>query len=113
MRCQDFIAVFKICNTRIIMDTLNCRKEYVKAAVFFYLQFFSYVYLIAATIGMKVWLKVVNARHIEKEEKLYSLFSLMLKNIPKYYTLDQLRKEVTEMMPEAEICELFFVHETA
>ena len=37
----------------------------------------------------------------------------MVKNIPKYYQIEDVRKEIVEILPEAEICELFFVHQIA
>ena len=37
----------------------------------------------------------------------------MIKNIPLFYQIDDVRKEILEIVPEAEICELFFVHEIA
>ena len=37
----------------------------------------------------------------------------MLKNIPLFYKVEDIRKEIHDIVPEADICELFFVHEIA
>lgn len=37
----------------------------------------------------------------------------MIKNIPKYYQIEDVRKEIQDLIPEVEICELFFVHPIA
>lgn len=52
------------------------------------------MYLIVVTIGMKLWLQRVNSKKIIKEEKVYSYFALMIKNIPKFYTLDNIRNDL-------------------
>ena len=51
----------------------------------------TFIYLIVVTIGMRWWMIRLNKK-IENEESLYSNFSLMIKNIPKFYQLDDIRK---------------------
>lgn len=111
--CQNFLLVFRICDTKIIIDTLYYYNKEAKAIAFFSLQLVSFVYLIVVTIGMKLWLQRVNSKKIIKEEKVYSYFALMIKNIPKFYTLDNVRNDLEEHVPGLEICELFFVYEIA
>ena len=91
-KCQSFLVVFKFCDTSIMFDTLNDLGEYTLATVLVYMELFTFVYLIVATIGMKWWMIRLNNKKIVKEEKVFSNFSLMIKNIPKFYQLDDVRK---------------------
>lgn len=111
--CQEFLKVFKLCDAKIIYSFLNRNGRYATGFIFFYMQLFSFVYLIATTIGMKLWLQKTNSKKILKEEKVYSYFSLMLKNIPTFYQIDDIKRELEELVPGAAICEIFFVYEIA
>ena len=51
-----------------------------------YLQLLSFIYLISVTIAMKIWLQMFNRNHILKYQQIYTEYSFMLKNIPKYIT---------------------------
>ena len=62
---------------------------------------------------MKWFLQYVNTKKVVKEDKIYAQYSLMIKNIPLYYKIDDVKKEILKIVPDAEICELFFVHEIA
>jgi len=46
--------------------------------------------LIVATIGIKIYLQHLNADKIMLDEKLFSRFSLIIKNVPLYYQLEDL-----------------------
>ena len=69
------------------------------ADVFLWLQLIAFLYLILATIGMKWFLHYINAKKVVKEDKVYAQYSLMIKNIPLFYHIDDIRKEVMEICP--------------
>lgn len=49
---------------------------------------------------MKIWLQRVNSKQIVKEEKIYGPFSLMIKNIPQFYQISDVRKEIELIVPD-------------
>ena len=111
--CPTFLWIFRFVPVNVIYNTLIKLQQNTLAEVFFWLQLGAFLYLIIVTIGMKWFLQYVNTKKVIKEDKIYAQYSLMIKNIPLYYQIDDVKKEILEIVPEAEICELFFVHEIA
>ena len=70
---------------------LNENGEGSLASALLFLQLSSFIYLIIVTIGVKWWMIRLNKKML-KEEKVYSNFSLMIKNIPKFYQLSDIIK---------------------
>ena len=85
-RCQSFLLIFKLCDPAIIYQVLVQQEREVEANIFLYLQLLSFIYLISVTIAMKIWLQMFNRNHILKYQQIYTEYSFMLKNIPKYIT---------------------------
>lgn len=56
-----------------------------------YLQLTTYLVLVLATVGIKIFFQLVNKDKISLDEKLFSRFSLVIKNVPLYYQLDDLK----------------------
>lgn len=83
-----------------------------EAYIFFALQLLSFVYLIAVTIGMKARLQRMQM-NIKKYRKVYSEYSLMLKNIPRNCTIAHLKEELAKAVPNLQIEELFFLYDLA
>ena len=47
-----------------------------------------------ATIGIKIFFQYINQDKISLDEKLFSRFALIIKNVPLYYQLDDLKEEI-------------------
>jgi hypothetical protein len=62
----------------------------------------TYLILVISTIGIKVILHIVN-RGRNLDGKLFSRFSLVIKNVPLYYQLEDLREELKALDPSVEI----------
>lgn len=86
-KCVAFLKFIKFCDTHIIVNALLERGDTSLAYAMVYLELTTFVYLIITTIGMKWWLLRLNSKKIVKEDKIYSEFSLMIKNIPKFYDI--------------------------
>lgn len=52
-----------------------------------YLQLATYLVLVLATVGIKIFFQLVNKDKISLDEKLFSRFALVIKNVPLYYQL--------------------------
>jgi hypothetical protein len=61
------------------------------ATVLEYMELGTFLYLMIATLGTKWWLMRLNYRKIVQDDKIYSQFALVIKNIPHYYQLHDVR----------------------
>jgi hypothetical protein len=84
--CASTMGVFYFCDTETLYNTLVANGNQNQATVLQGIQLATYLILVIATIGIKVILHVLNkGRNLDG--KLFSRFSLMIKNIPLYYQL--------------------------
>jgi len=84
--CASTMDVFYFCDTKTLYNTLVANGNQTQATVLQGIQLATYLILVIATIGIKVILHVLNkGRNLDG--KLFSRFSLMIKNIPLYYQL--------------------------
>ena len=65
-----------------------------------YLQFASYIVLVLSTVGIKIFFQLINKDRISLDEKLFSRFSLVIKNVPLYYQLEDLKEELRGIDPK-------------
>lgn len=72
------------------------------ADVLQYLQLATYVVLVLGTVGMKIFFQLINKDRISLDEKLFSRFSLVIKNVPLYYQLEDLKEELRGIDPKLE-----------
>lgn len=103
-------GIFKFCDSDILFDTLNSQGKERTADILQYLQLATYLILVVSTICIKVFLQLINKDRISLEEKLFSRFSLIIKNVPLYYQLEDLKEEMKLISPKLEICEAFYIH---
>jgi hypothetical protein len=66
--------------------------EEMLAEIFNYLQLVSYLVLIIATIGAKIWLQHLSHNKISGNNKIFSRFALIIKNVPLYLTIEDIKK---------------------
>ncbi len=90
--CTTFLFVFRFCEAKIIHQILINQGQSLQATLFIATQMSAFIIIILMTIGIKVWLHYLNSNKVEREEKIYSRFSLILKNIPGFYNIEDLRK---------------------
>ena len=72
------------------------------AEILQYLQLASYLILVIATIGIKIFFQYINQDKISLDEKLFSRFALIIKNVPLYYQLEDLKDEIRGIDPKIE-----------
>lgn len=78
---------------------MNLQKD---AEILQYLQLASYLILVIATIGIKIFFQYINQDKISLDEKLFSRFALIIKNVPLYYQLEDLKDEIRGIDPKIE-----------
>lgn len=96
-RCQKMFGMLKFCDSELLYTTLLGNGNNTLAEIFSYLQLLAYLLLAMATIGIKIWLQHVNHHRISQEEKVLSRFALILKNVPRSYQIEDLRKSITDL----------------
>lgn len=84
--CAATMGVFYFCDTETLYNTLVASGNQGQATALESIQLATYLILVIATIGIKVILHVLNKGR-KLDGKLFSRFSLMIKNIPLYYQL--------------------------
>jgi hypothetical protein len=84
--CAATMSVFYFCDTETLYNTLIATGNQSQATALQAIQLATYLILVIATIGIKIMLHFLNkGRNLDG--KLFSRFSLMIKNIPLYYQL--------------------------
>lgn len=90
-------------DTSILYDQLeNYMNKGKDAKILQYLQLTTYLVLILSTVGIKIFFQLINKDRISLDEKLFSRFSLIIKNVPLYYQLDDLKEELRAIDPKVE-----------
>ena len=64
--CSTVLGAFKLCDSNTIYNILNKEGNNSLATGFAFLQMACYLFLVAATIGMKLWLNYINNKKIVK-----------------------------------------------
>jgi hypothetical protein len=67
-------------------------EEKVLADIFNYLQLTSYLILIVATIGAKIWMQHLSHNKIAGNNKIFSKFALIIKNVPLYLQIEDIKR---------------------
>lgn len=93
----------KFLDTNILYKQLEKMGKGGDADILQYLQLATYVVLVLGTVGMKIFFQLVNKDRISLDEKLFSRFSLVIKNVPLYYQLEDLKEELRGIDPKLEI----------
>lgn len=62
-----------------------------KANILEYMQLATYFILVLATLGIKIFLHILNQK-TTLDEKLFSRFALIIKSLPLYYQLEDLEE---------------------
>ena len=76
------------------------------ANAFQYLNLATFLILVIGTLGVKVLLHILGQRS-DLDSKLFSHFALLIKNVPLYYQLDDLKTELAAMVSNINIQEVF------
>ncbi len=92
-KCALVFGVFYFSDVSAIHSTLESQGNTGQSHTLIYLQLATYLILVAATIGVKVLLHILYNR-TPLDEKLFSRFSLLIKNVPLYYQLEDLKTEL-------------------
>lgn len=90
-KCMAAFGVFLLCDSTILYNQLVVLGEETQANALLGIQLATYIFLVAATLGIKVILNYLNHGH-DLDGKLFSRFSLILKNVPLYYQLEDLKE---------------------
>ena len=90
--CTEAFTIFKFCDSQKLYQKLEELGWITEAHAFEALEITSYIVLIAATVGIKVLLQKVNQNKVSLDEKLFSRFALLVKNVPLYYSLEDLKE---------------------
>jgi len=88
--CYSFFGI-KFCDSSILYQQLPLMHKQKYADILQYLQLATYIILVFGTVGVKVFLQSINKDKISLEEKLFSRFSLIIKNVPLYYQIEDLK----------------------
>jgi hypothetical protein len=94
--CTTFFGI-KFCDSSIIYDQLTAMGMSRQGEILQYLQLATYLILVIATVGIKIFFQMINKDKISLDEKLFSRFSLIIKNVPLYYQLEDLKEEIREI----------------
>ncbi len=89
--CYSFFGI-KFCDSSILYQQLAIMNKQKYADILQYLQLATYIILVFGTVGVKVFLQSINKDKISLEEKLFSRFSLIIKNVPLYYQIEDLKE---------------------
>jgi hypothetical protein len=87
--CSHIFGGLYICGHAILWDAMINSGRETDATILLYLQMTTYILLVLATIGIKVFLFFLN-KSTNLDEKLFSRFALLIKNVPLYYQLNDL-----------------------
>lgn len=74
--------------------------------------FVTFTFLLLVNFGGMTHLKRIEKK-LTKSLKIFSHFTLVFKNIPRFMSISQFRDKLAEMYPEVQIKEAFFLHKTA
>jgi hypothetical protein len=96
--CAAAFGAFYFCDSELLYNTLVSQNNQGQANALLAIQLATYLILVIATIGIKVILHVLNkGRNLDG--KLFSRFSLIIKNLPLYYQLEDLKQELKVIDP--------------
>jgi len=85
-RCVSVFKAFLFCDSDILYNSLVNSGNQSQANALLGIQLATYLILVLSTIGIKVILHVLN-KGKNLDGKLFSRFSLIIKNVPLYYQL--------------------------
>lgn len=85
-RCGKVFGVFYFIDGNLLYENLVNTGNENQANALMGIQLATYIILVLATIGIKIILHVLN-RGSNLDGKLFSRFSLIIKNVPLYYQL--------------------------
>ena len=103
--CAAVFGVFYFCDSEDLYNVLASQGNQGQANALLGIQLATYIILVLSTIGIKVILHVLN-RGRNLDGKLFSRFSLIIKNVPLYYQLEDLRQELKVIDPGLQINEV-------
>ena len=109
--CSSFFGI-RFCDSSILKSQLSAMGKEQEWEILEYLQLATYLVLVLATVGIKIFFQLVNKDKISLDEKLFSRFALVIKNVPLYYQLEDLKEELKEIEPKVEINEMFYLHKS-
>lgn len=89
-RCALVFGVFYNCDNQILYNTLVSQGNQSQADTLEYLQLAAYLIFVCGTIGVKVFLHLLG-RKGSLDSTLFSPFALIIKNVPLYYQLEDLK----------------------
>ena len=104
-RCALVFGIFWNCDNVILNETLISQGYPNKANILEYLQLANYLILVIATLGIKVFLHILNQK-TDLDDKLFSNFALIIKGVPLYYQLEDLKTELKAIAPALSIAEV-------
>lgn len=101
-RCALVFGVFWNCDNQILYNTLVSQGNQNQADTLQYLQLAAYIILVCGTIGVKIFLHILGQKgHLDAT--LYSPFALIIKNVPLYYGLEDLKIDLRKRVKNLNI----------
>jgi len=107
-RCALVFGVFWNCDAQILYNALVAMGNPSQAETLQYLQLATYIILVIGTIGIKVFLHIIGQKS-SLDATLYSPFALIIKNVPLYYQLEDIKVELAKIVPGLTVAEVYFM----
>jgi hypothetical protein len=104
-RCALLFGIFWNCDNSILYNQLVALGKQDQADTLEYLQLATYIILVIGTLGIKLFLHIIGKGTV-LDEKLFSTFALIIKNVPLYYQLEDLKNELGKIVPDVNIAEV-------
>ena len=104
-RCAHVFGLVWICDNAILHRVLVRQGRQLQANILQYLQLANYLILVVATLGIKIFLHILG-KNTSLDEKLFSNFALIIKNVPLYYQLEDLKEELKGVVPGLGVAEV-------